>query len=122
MNEAAIQTQIVSHFRAHYEGIILHPANGGRRGLLEAIRFKAMGVQPGTPDLILLTPRGAYFIEVKTSKGALSRPQKAFIDQAMDMGFGCAIVRSVEDASRAFIAWGLPRKEATVRVRAETGF
>lgn len=123
MTEAAIQTAIVTHFRRHYEGHIIHVPNSGRRGMLEAIRFKAMGVKAGVPDLILFTPRGCYLVEVKTEKGVLSPRQSCFITDLQELGFDVAIVRSADEAARAFREWKLPRKEAhPVHTRVETGF
>lgn len=124
MTEAAIQTAIVTHFRRHYAGHICHVANGGRRGKLEAVRFKRMGVQSGVPDLLIWSPKGHFLVEVKAAKGAVSPAQKAFIADLQDLGFDVAIVRSADEAARAFAAWGLPRKEARAASSAplETGF
>lgn len=124
MSEAAIQTAIVNHFRRNYAGHIAHCPSGGRRGKLEAVQFKRMGVQPGVPDLLIWSPKGHYLVEVKTSTGAVSPAQTAFISGLQDLGFDVAIVRSADEAAAAFRAWGLPRKEARARSDAElqTGF
>lgn len=122
MSESAIQIAIVAHFRRTYEGYAVHVPNGGRRGRLEAIRFKRMGVQPGVTDLIFFTPRGCYVMEVKTETGVLSDAQKKFITALQNMGFDCAIVHSFDEGARAFVAWGLPRKVVLVRPDPETEF
>lgn len=122
-SEATIQAAIVAHFRRTYEGRIIHPANGGRRGRLEAIRFKAMGVEAGVPDLIAFTPRGVYCLEVKTDQGRLSAAQRAFIADLQDYGFDVATVHSVDEAKAAFKAWSLPPKAATLSAAEyRTGF
>src|SRR5690242_17473140 len=110
-SEADIQTAIVTHFRKTYAGRCVHVPNGGRRGKLEAIRFKTMGVEAGCPDLIFFTPRGVYCIEVKKPGGRLSLNQIMFIDDLRDFGIDVAEVYSLEEAKAAFQAWGLPLKE-----------
>ena len=40
--------------------LLHHIPNGGKRGKREAIRFQAMGVKPGIPDLFLPAPRGRW--------------------------------------------------------------
>ena len=47
---------------------LYHIPNGGKRGKIEAARFKAMGVKAGVPDLCLPVPMGRYhglYIEMK---------------------------------------------------------
>ncbi len=55
---------------------LLHIPNGGARGIVEASRFKAMGVRPGVPDLFLPSPQfcderwfAGLWIEMKKPKG-----------------------------------------------------
>ena len=41
--------------------MLFHIPNGGKRGKLEAIRFKKMGVLAGVPDLFLPAPRKGHY-------------------------------------------------------------
>jgi|SRR6185369_5625340 len=46
--------------------------NGGSRNVIEAVKFKRCGVQPGIPDLCIPIPSGSYhglYIELKREKG-----------------------------------------------------
>lgn len=50
---------------------LYHPANGGKRGVLEAMRFQKMGVRKGVSDYHLPVARGGFigaWIELKPEK------------------------------------------------------
>ena len=52
--------------------MMYHIPNGGSRGKVEAIRFKAEGVKAGVPDICLPVPRGTWhglYIELKRREG-----------------------------------------------------
>lgn len=52
-----------------------HPANGGSRHKLEAVKFKSMGVKKGVSDIILPVKRSPYsglVIELKRIDGKMS--------------------------------------------------
>ena len=70
---------------------LYHIPNGGKRGKIEAARFKAMGVKAGVPDLCLPVPRGGYhglYIEMKRREGGkLSKDQKKWIDGLHGNGY-----------------------------------
>ena len=57
---------------------------------------------PGTPDLMGFRKRDGkmFFIEVKTSKGRLSKEQKEFAEFIKDYPVLYGVARSVEDALR----------------------
>lgn len=108
--EDQIQATIVDLFRWRYAGLVAAVPNGGSRNLFEAKKLKATGVLAGHPDLIIYSPRGVYLVEVKTPKGPLSKSQKQLFPELQDLGNDLAIVRSIDDADRAFRAWGLPHR------------
>lgn len=92
--------------------LAFHPANGGSRHRLEAIKLKSLGVVPGVPDLIVFGPGGkAYCLEVKAEKGTLQSTQKAFARKMDELGIGWACVRSIDDARTAFSEWGIETRE-----------
>lgn len=74
---------------------------GGKR---RAIR----GVEPGTPDLLVIGKDARPFwhgrcvwLEVKTSKGRVSKAQRQWHDRAIHAGHDVCVVRSVEEALEA---------------------
>lgn len=59
--------------------LLFHIPNGGSRSGREGVMFKAMGVKPGVPDLMLPIKRHGYgglWIEMKTDGGRLSEAQE----------------------------------------------
>lgn len=73
--------------------------DGGKR---RAIR----GVEPGTPDLLVIDgPEWSYghveWLEVKTPKGRVSNTQRGWHDRATHAGHEVHVVRSVEEALEA---------------------
>lgn len=54
--------------------LVFHVPNGGWRNKVEAIKMQAMGVVPGIPDIVNLSP--LFTIELKVKNGVLSSEQK----------------------------------------------
>ena len=75
--------------------------NGGKRNIIEAARFKKMGVRAGVADLVLLNgyfdivPE-TIFIELKTEKGKHSDNQKEFEAWCRKFGYRYITVRSLD--------------------------
>jgi hypothetical protein len=76
--------------------------NGGSRNLLEAMKLKRMGVQPGVPDIFIPISIGQYhgmFIEMKRSKGGVvSDNQKYWIDALSREGYYCVVACGFDNA------------------------
>ena len=76
--------------------------NGGKRNVIEAAKFKRMGVRAGIADLVLLNgyfdivPE-TIFIELKTEKGKHSDNQKEFETWCCKFGYRYITVRSLDD-------------------------
>lgn len=74
-----------------YERILFHVGNetggaGARRGWMN----KQIGVRAGTPDYVLLVPRGGYnglVLELKAGKGRPSPAQTEFMDAVAKYGY-----------------------------------
>lgn len=80
--------------------LLSHSANGGKRNIIEAAKFKEMGVRAGFPDLILLIPNKFYpfmGIELKTATGRQSEQQKAYQREFERRGYKYVIVRSLNE-------------------------
>lgn len=70
--------------------LLFHIPNGGKRSKTEAIRFKAMGVKAGVPDLCLPVPKGGYaglYIEMKFDKNKTTRNQDEWINNLRQQGY-----------------------------------
>lgn len=90
-----------------------HPANGGKRNLLEAVKFKRMGVKAGVPDLCFIEAGEVFFIELK-AKGALSKAQLEVIGQIGNAGSVVYVAHSVEEVEDIL-------RRRYIRLRATTG-
>ena len=88
---------------------MFHIPNGGKRGKVEAIRFKAEGVKAGVPDICLPVPRGEWhglYIELKRREGGrVSQDQVDWMEALMRQGYYTAICRGCEDAQRVILAY-----------------
>ena len=112
--EARIQAAVVEWIKwCAPQTVVFAVPNGGLRSKAEAARMRWTGTLAGVPDLAVLAPVGkVYFLEVKTPDGRLSSEQSEMFDCLTALGIGAAIVRSVDDARRAFSAWGIKTREA----------
>lgn len=101
--EDEIQMTCVNHFRYRYTRyfrLLFHPQNEGNGDRKKGARMKAMGVQAGAPDLMLLVPRNGYHglgIEMKTEKGRQSDSQKDYQKLMEEQGYKYAVCRSLEE-------------------------
>ena len=89
--------------------LLFHIPNGGKRNVIEATRFKAMGVKPGVPDLFLPVPKHGkhgLFIELKAKGGKLSENQKKWLDRLNGMGY-CADACVGWENAKDLIEWYL---------------
>lgn len=119
--EQAIHRQIISGLRAGLprDWIVAHAANGGYRTKAEAGIFKAMGVVPGFPDIMILgeAEHGAtcWFFEVKAGETKQYEPtpiQLAMHERLRELGFAVAVVCSWDQTKRWCSHWQLPLRIA----------
>ena len=118
--EGPIHRAIVQYLRAVLptDCIVHHSANegvrGGRKGMLDGARRKAMGQVAGWPDITVLCHAHAFpalFFEVKAPGGYASPAQAALHDQLKALGYLVAVVRSVDDVRAALRGWSVATKE-----------
>lgn len=87
--------------------LLLHIPNGGKRGKAEAGRFKAMGVKPGVPDILLPISRGkshGLWIELKrVHKGRISSSQREWLHALRLQGYAAYVCNGWEHASKTII-------------------
>lgn len=82
-------------------GLLFHPANGELRHPGVAGILKAMGVRPGTPDLIFPVPRRGFHgmaLELKRKGGKLSDYQREWLKALANQGWHTEIAYSYEEA------------------------
>jgi VRR-NUC domain len=76
--------------------------NGGKRGMMEAIKFKRTGVQSGVPDICIPIPSGGYhgcYIEMKKSKGGkLGDNQAYWLEFLTNHGYYACVAHGFDEA------------------------
>lgn len=76
--------------------------NGGKRNLLEAVKFKRMGTISGVPDLCIPIPSGSFhglYIELKRTKGGkLSDEQAEWLAFLNQRGYYAHVAKGFEEA------------------------
>lgn len=95
ITEDMLQAQCVEWFRLQYPGIkIIHIPNGGSRNIVEAVKLKKMGVEPGVPDLFIpfILPNGNFYkiglwIEMKVNKNKCTLSQKEMQSYLKQQGY-----------------------------------
>ncbi len=109
MREDVIQEQLLSWARIQRfnDGKVAdwlhHSPNGGSRHILEAAKFKRMGVKAGFPDLFCYRPMGDWhglFVELKAAKGRVSEAQKDMLAMLESEGYCVKVCYGFEQAKR----------------------
>jgi hypothetical protein len=83
-----------------------HIASGELRDVRTAAKLKAMGVQRGWPDILLLDPNGrAHCLELKRHGEDLTDDQEAFQLWCIRNGVSHSVAWTIDDALTALDAW-----------------
>ena len=84
-----------------------HYPAGEHREAQTAAKLKAMGVQRGWPDIMLLSPQGGalHALELKRIGEDLSEDQEAFQTWAIGHGVPYAVARTTEGALTVLSSW-----------------
>ncbi|MFI5405448.1 MAG: VRR-NUC domain-containing protein [Nitrososphaerales archaeon] len=81
--------------------------NGGKRNLMEAIKFKRMGTMSGVPDLCIPIPSGSYhglYLELKRVKGGkVSENQKYWLEFLREKGYQAFVANGFEEAKEIIL-------------------
>lgn len=87
--------------------LLYHCPNGGSRHRPEAVRFQAMGVKPGVPDLFLpVARRGLHglYIEMKREDGGrVSNYQRQWLEDLTREGYGAVVCSGFEEAKKTLL-------------------
>lgn len=98
--EDRLQTECVAWFNNYYptHRKMLFHVNNKAKNAIEGNKMKAMGVQRGVSDLVLILPKsGVIWIEMKTATGYQSTDQKDFQVKVEDRGHTYVIKRTLSD-------------------------
>lgn len=104
--EEALQYSIFQYLRLFYPQIIAcHYPSGGFRRLSEARKFKALGVLPGIPDILILRSEGDYHgfaSELKFGSNKTTEIQNQVIKKLRQAGWWVVISRSLDQFAEQF--------------------
>jgi VRR-NUC domain. len=112
-NEAAEQIAVMD-WAAYMTGrmpeleLLYHVPNGGKRNITEAVQFKAMGVKPGVPDLVLPVPRGGFhglYIELKAKGGSTSSVQREWVERLNCHGYCARVCVGADEAIKVIMRY-----------------
>jgi hypothetical protein len=83
-----------------------HFPSGEARDARAGAKLKAMGLQRGWPDFILVSPEGIFHgLELKAPKGVLSESQEGFQTWANRWNVVYVVAWSIEECLAAFQEW-----------------
>lgn len=117
MKEADIQRVIVAYLRlslapdAIIHATLSEGVRGGRAGIIDGARRKAMGQLAGMPDILIFSGGRGYCLEVKTATGRLSPAQKLVHEILARQGIPCAVVRNIDEVDRFLASHGLLKSQ-----------
>jgi hypothetical protein len=87
-----------------------HYPAGEHRDVRTAAKLKAMGTQPGWPDLILFDPEGRlHALELKRQGEHLTEEQEDFQTWCISHAVPHAVARTIDEAIKILSAWGALR-------------
>lgn len=108
--EDKVQYEVVKWFkRAYpkYSKCIYHIPNGGRRSKSEAMKFKAIGVLAGVPDLIITLPHKYLYVELKDKGKKPSSTQVELHSIWEELGIPVFVFDNAEEAINCIKSWML---------------
>lgn len=79
--------------------LVLHFPNEGKRSARYGKLMKDLGMRPGVSDLFIPMARHDYigaWIEIKTSKGIVSKEQSLFLQDMIRQNYFIFVCRSIE--------------------------
>lgn len=109
MTEDQHQIAIVDHWRVRAADgwRMWHTPNGGVRDKRVASKLKAMGVLPGVPDLLLLSPEGRlHGLELKAGRNVPTPEQEAFGIAMQSAGLPWEWSRELNRSLSILEGWG----------------
>jgi hypothetical protein len=109
ISEETIHKTVMEWVRTHpmLKGLVLHFPNEGRRSERFGRLLKDMGMRAGVSELLIAMQRHGYggaWIELKSSNGFLSQPQKDFLSDMRQQNYFVSVCHSIDEAIKV-ISW-----------------
>lgn len=90
--------------------------NGARRTASGRAANAVPGLTPGVDDLAIVGCGRIWFVEVKSKRGRVSEAQEAWHAWCAANGTPYVVARSVDDVRAALAHWGIPTREAELKI------
>lgn len=92
--------------------------NGSNKSMTARRKFKAEGLKPGVPDMVLLFEGGeTVFIEMKRkSGGTVSKDQKEWLERLRVLGFDAYVCKGAKEAIEVVQKY-LPKDKKKLNVK-----
>lgn len=106
MNEETIQKHVVARLRLA-RAVFCHVPNGSKAPPSYRAKLKALGLEPGVPDLLIFSaPIGRpCALELKTEKGRLSPAQSDWLGKLQIHGWSTATAYGLDEALAQLVTW-----------------
>lgn len=99
--EDHLHIQVCYYLRTQYpKAIFHHSPNEGKRGYVQKIKIKEMGVKAGFPDLIVIFEGRNLGLELKTEKGIETKFQTEWIKVLSGNGWMAAVAWGFDEAKQ----------------------
>jgi hypothetical protein len=108
--EGPIHKAVLAYLRMALPGAVIHHSPNetdmrGRQAMLMVTRAKALGMQVGFPDLLVIWQGAVWGFEVKAPGNYPTEAQRATGAALEAQGARWAVVQSVDDAAACVAAW-----------------
>jgi hypothetical protein len=116
MTDEGIEQYVLAEWLKLHKIFALHIPNEGKRSFQEGLMLKALGLEPGAADyLILQSPPDlpgckGVCIEMKSKTGKATDAQSAWLIRAREHGFLAQVCNSGEEAIRVLQGLGYGRR------------
>lgn len=110
MNEETIQRHVVARLRLA-RAVFCHVPNGSKATPGYRAKLKALGLEPGVPDLLIFSLAGGrappqpMALELKTEKGRLSSAQIKYGQRMSTLGWRVTTAYGLDEALATLISW-----------------
>jgi hypothetical protein len=92
-DESHAQREVVKWLRERPNWLVMRMENAARRTMAQAMRDKALGMEPGAPDLVVMFHTFAFFLEMKSEAGRVSHEQGCLHKQLRVRGVSVMVGR-----------------------------
>ena len=118
-SETSIQKAAIQWVRLQpFKDLVIHIPNEGKRSKRFGATLKAMGMQPGAWDILIMAGKWGYigaWIEFKSKDGKLTPEQVSFGETVRREGYFTAVVYSIDEAIKTIQWYAKGNKTQTIR-------